>query len=126
MSEDKKIKNGLVIDEHGNKIWYKNGKYHRDNDLPAIEYNNGTKEWWVNGERHREDGPAITFKVVIESPSFNDDSECVVNYIQGWYINNIELSESDYLEYKIRKKNYDILNNALPKKNIATKNIKKI
>ena len=43
----------------GTKEWYKNGKRHRENDMPAIEYANGNKEWYLNGKRHRENGPAI-------------------------------------------------------------------
>lgn len=48
----------LVIDKYGTKIWYKNGKEHRE-DGPAVENVNGTKAWYLNGELHREDGPAI-------------------------------------------------------------------
>ena len=44
----------------GSKSWYKNGKRHRENDKPAIEYLSGTKVWYINGKRHREnDKPAI-------------------------------------------------------------------
>ena len=42
----------------GSKIWYKNGKLHRDNDFPAAEYNNGYKFWYKEGKRHRVLGPA--------------------------------------------------------------------
>ncbi|RTK96777.1 MAG: hypothetical protein EKK64_03050 [Neisseriaceae bacterium] len=46
----------------GNKLWRKNGRLHRGNDLPAKEYGNGTKEWRVNGERHRDnDLPAVVY-----------------------------------------------------------------
>ena len=42
------------------KFWYRNGKEHRDDDLPAVENPNGTKFWWKNGERHRDgDLPAV-------------------------------------------------------------------
>ena len=44
------------------KMWYKNGKYHRDGDLPAIEFNNGTKYWYKNDKYHRDgDLPAIEY-----------------------------------------------------------------
>ena len=44
----------------GTKRYHKNGKLHRDGDLPAIEYVNGRKEYYKNGERHRDgDLPAI-------------------------------------------------------------------
>ena len=38
-----------MIEFSNKKIWYKNGKLHRDNDLPAIEYSNGDKVWCKNG-----------------------------------------------------------------------------
>jgi hypothetical protein len=34
----------------GNKYWFKNNNYHRDNDKPAIIYSNGTMSWWESGE----------------------------------------------------------------------------
>jgi len=44
--------------------WYiafkKNGRFHRDNDLPAIIYVNGSKYWYQNNLLHRDnDLPAI-------------------------------------------------------------------
>ena len=49
--------------KNGDKYWFKNDKRHRENDLPAIEYSNGTKYWYKNGERHRDnDKPAIELK----------------------------------------------------------------
>ena len=48
------------IDKLGTKRWYKNGELHRDDDLPAIEWNNGTKVWCRNGVKHRDgDLPAV-------------------------------------------------------------------
>ena len=46
------------VNANGDKEWYLNGKYHRE-DGPAVEYANGDNAWYLNGERHREDGPAI-------------------------------------------------------------------
>ena len=45
-------------DANGNKYWYINGKWHRE-DGPAIEWANGDKCWYINGKLHREDGPAV-------------------------------------------------------------------
>lgn len=43
--------------------WYKDGKLHRDNDLPAlkpIENNkDGSTCWYQNEKLHRENGPAV-------------------------------------------------------------------
>jgi antitoxin component YwqK of YwqJK toxin-antitoxin module len=44
----------------GNQYWYKNGLKHRENDLPAIIYNDGTQIWYQNGKLHRENNmPAV-------------------------------------------------------------------
>jgi len=45
------LKNGLKADKYGNKRWYKNGKWHRE-DGPAVEENNGTYfEYWLDGKK---------------------------------------------------------------------------
>jgi hypothetical protein len=44
------------------KYYYKEGKLHRENDKPAIEYYNISREWYKNGLLHREnDKPAVVF-----------------------------------------------------------------
>jgi hypothetical protein len=46
-------------DERGTKRWYKDGIIHRDNDLPAKEYQSGTRLWFQHGKPHRDgDRPA--------------------------------------------------------------------
>jgi hypothetical protein len=46
------------------KMWYKDGKFHRDRDLPAITSKSNT-EWFENGKRHRERGlPALIYEGV--------------------------------------------------------------
>lgn len=52
------MKNGLIIDSYGNRRWYKDNLFHRE-DGPAIERNDGYKAWYLCGKRHREDGPAV-------------------------------------------------------------------
>lgn len=49
------------IDEEGNKFWFDDqGRYHRDNDKPAIEYANGDKCWHQHNKLHRDnDLPAV-------------------------------------------------------------------
>jgi hypothetical protein len=59
---------------YGRKEWWVNGKKHRDDDLPAIEFSNGSKYWYVNGKRHRgDDKPAVESK--------DDD-------VKIWYVND--------------------------------------
>ena len=50
-----------VVYKNGTKMWYEDGKIHRDNDLPAIIYSNGDQEWWRKGQRHRDFGPAVIY-----------------------------------------------------------------
>ena len=58
----KSTKINIIIEFSNDKYWYKNGVFHRDNDLPAIEYADGYKAWYKNGERHRgNDLPAIEY-----------------------------------------------------------------
>jgi hypothetical protein len=50
----------IVADNGTYKVWYKQGKIHRDNDLPAISRNESYQEWYKDGELHRDgDLPAI-------------------------------------------------------------------
>lgn len=46
-----------IIDEIGNKEWFKDNKPHRL-DGPAKEYADGSKLYYVNGKLHKENGPA--------------------------------------------------------------------
>jgi hypothetical protein len=52
------MKNGLEIDEWGNKRYYLNDQSHRE-DGPACEYVNGLKRWYQHDKLHRLDGPAV-------------------------------------------------------------------
>jgi hypothetical protein len=66
---------------NGNKFWYLNGEYHRE-DGPAIEKTNGTKIWYLNDKCHREDGPAV---------------ECA-NGDKIWYLNSKCYTEQEFNE----------------------------
>jgi antitoxin component YwqK of YwqJK toxin-antitoxin module len=49
-----------IVLDNGTKQWYKNDKLHRDGNLPAAEWSNGTKQWWKNNKLHRDGNlPAI-------------------------------------------------------------------
>lgn len=54
------MKNGKVIDNHGNIFYYKNDKLHRT-DGPAV-IKDRDESWFINGRLHRSDGPAIIRK----------------------------------------------------------------
>jgi len=70
------MKNGLIIDEDGDHIWYKDDQYHRE-DGPAMEWDDGDKMWFLNGDMHRVDGPAAIFA----------DGD------QEWYLHGKQLSQ---------------------------------
>jgi len=53
-----------AIDEDYRQEWWYEDIRHRENDLPAVIYyndelHNNDKEWWYNGELHRIGAPAI-------------------------------------------------------------------
>jgi len=51
-----------IIDVAGVHLWYKEGRIHRDRDLPAIIHADGTQEWYKDGNIHRDgDQPAVIF-----------------------------------------------------------------
>ena len=86
----------LLINDTGNKFWFKNNKLHRNNDLPAIEYANGDKEWWKNGKHHRDgDLPAVEFfngskEWYKNGKRHRDDDLPAIELIDGkiWYKND--------------------------------------
>lgn len=69
----------VKVYDNGDRIWYLNGKTHRE-DGPACEYANGNRWWFLNGELHRIDGPAVEWA---------DGSN-------EWWLNGIRYSEEDY------------------------------
>lgn len=52
--------NYSITEDKYEKKWYKNGKLHRDNDLPAIIRARGGQVWYNHGNIHcKDDLPAI-------------------------------------------------------------------
>ena len=39
--------------------WRHNGQLHRDNDEPAVIFDDGERGWYQQGKRHRDNGPAV-------------------------------------------------------------------
>lgn len=61
--DSKKYKYCLQINDRDVEFRYtKNGKNHRDNNLPAYKHKNGHIEYSYNGLLHRADGPAIIYE----------------------------------------------------------------
>jgi hypothetical protein len=86
------MKPECAIDKNGNKRWFLNGEYHRE-DGPAVEFHDGSKFWYLNNKLHREDGPAIEYP--------DGDNQ--------WWLNGKEYTEKDYYKklYKLGKISYD-------------------
>jgi len=95
---------GCVIDKYGNKYWYLNGKWHRE-EGPACEWANGSKEWYLNGLRHREEGPAIEFadghkEWHLNGKLHRTDGPAVIDELNGtkyWYLNGEETTEEQVM-----------------------------
>ena len=43
-----------IVDTDGSHFWFKYGKLHRDDDLPAIVYVTGDQVWYQDGKLHRD------------------------------------------------------------------------
>jgi hypothetical protein len=82
----------------GTKIWKnKEGRYHRLNDKPAVEYFDGAKVWYINGKIHREnDKPAFikpdgTKFWFINGKLHRENNKPAIEWINGrkaWHIND--------------------------------------
>lgn len=102
-------------DWHTFKSWYKNGKLHRDDDLPAIEYTDGHKMWYKNDEIHRDgDLPAIEYangskKWYKDGLLHRDGDLPAVEYYEDgdkmWYKNGVLHRDGDNpaIEYTYKK-----------------------
>jgi len=93
-----------VVVEGGDKYWYLNGEFHRE-DGPAIEYASGTKFWYLNGKHHREDGPAVEWADGDKSWYLNgklhrEDGPAVelANGAKAWYLNGKEVTEAEVMK----------------------------
>jgi len=97
---------GSLINENNNVLYVKNGVWHRDNDLPAVEYSDGAKTWYKDGNCHRENAPANIAPDVemwcVEGVKHRYDGPALTLHgNQFYYINGKEYSEKDY-NVKIR------------------------
>ena len=96
LMDDKKPE--CKIDAYGNKRWFLNGKYHRENG-PAVEWANGNKFWCLNGLLHRENGPAIEYS----------------NGYKAWYLNGkLHRENGPAIEYANGETRYYINGNHIP------------
>ena len=101
---------------NGNKVWYLNGKRHRE-DGPAVERVNGHKEWWLDGKRHREDGPALEGANGYKEWWLNGDLHREdgpaferTNGYKEWWLNGIEVDPEVIVDLWLAKNIYCIYN----------------
>ena len=92
----------VKVYEDGNKFWYLNGKYHRE-DGPAIEWPDGTKFWYLNGKYHREDGPALEYadgtkKWYLNGKLHREDGPALewADGSKSWYLNGKLLPQEEH------------------------------
>ena len=78
---------GCLIDKDNDIAWFKNGKEHREDGHPAIEFANGNKAWYKNGECHREDGPAVEWR----------------NGVKAWYFSGVRYNSEQEWIIALRK-----------------------
>ena len=103
------LRNGLVLDKHGNKLYYFNNELHRT-DGPALEYSNGHKEWFQYGKLHRTDGPAIEWAEGTKEWRQNGlvhrtDGPAIEysNGVKAWYLEGKELTEDQFNSQSYRE-----------------------
>ena len=73
----------LVTECNGDKAWYLNGKFHRE-DGPAVEHANGNKYWCLDGKLHRTDGPAVEY----------------ANGFKYWFLDGKQLTKEEFFMLK--------------------------
>ena len=89
------------------RFYYKNGLYHRDNDLPAIIADNGSKHWFINGKRHRIGNPAVMYSTGSQIWYFDDvmhredgPAYIIPNVNDRWYFRGKRIHCSNLKEFK--------------------------
>ena len=109
------MKQGLQINEQGNRYWYKDDKLHRE-DGPAVECVDGLKVWFINGLRHREDGPAHinrtgTRRWYLNDKLHREDGPSVETSYgeKEWFLCGRELSKKEWTIKMRRKKLIELL-----------------
>ena len=103
---------GCLIDKNGTKAWYLNGKCHREDGLPAVEWADGSKAWYLNGKYHREDGlPAIErangHKTWCLKGELHRENGPAIEWASGnkeWWLNGKRYTEQEWkMETRRRK-----------------------
>jgi hypothetical protein len=78
LTADKHFTGRAETNDGDHTAWYKDGKLHRDGDLPALIHRGKLNEYYQDGRRHRVNGPAMEWLQL--------DGE----NLEGWYLNGKE------------------------------------
>jgi len=110
LQEIEMIEYTVKVFDNGDRIWYLNGKIHRE-DGPAVEQSNGTLKWFLNGNYHREDGPAVewpsgTRQWYLNGERHREDGPAI-EYSNGnreWWLNGVEYTEEEFIKKTAKAK----------------------
>jgi hypothetical protein len=61
-----KMKNGFEINVFGDKMWYKDGHFHKE-DGPAVEWTDGVGSWFLGDEFYGYEKPSNWDELVLKS-----------------------------------------------------------
>lgn len=99
------MRNGLIINHTGSKLWYQNDLLHRRYG-PAVEHTTGRKEWWFRGNRHRTNGPAVKHangtKQWYQHNQLHRTDGPAIEWPDGsrsWYFRDVEYDFNKWLEH---------------------------
>ena len=73
-----------LVWQDGGQLWYQNGQLNREGDLPAMIHGDGSKFWYKHGQLHREGGQPAIIKA--------DGAEF-------WYEHGVEIKRNGVAEY---------------------------
>jgi hypothetical protein len=101
------------VDADGTQYWYLNGKYHRDNDLPAVIYANGDQYWCQNGKCHRDNNLPAFIGVNGDQEWYRndvrhrDDGPAVIRAdgLKRWYVDGVFIKETKKYITKVKSAN---------------------
>lgn len=93
----------VKVYDDGTKQWFLDGKLHREDGEPAIEYPSGYKEWFLDDKPHREDGPAVEdvdgYKAWYLNGKRHREDGPAVKYADGskaWFLDGKMLTEEEF------------------------------
>jgi ribosomal protein L25 (general stress protein Ctc) len=74
---------GYERDEYGTQFWYKDGKLHRDGNLPATIYARGTQFWYKNGVNYTPKKQYANFEEFEQSDEYKLGKPVQVKFPDG-------------------------------------------